>query len=104
MGIVDTSVESALNLTRPLSDGVKRKDGFWIDSEGIPLAVSASDLERHTYCPVSWQLSKAGVSGEGEAIDRGAKTHAEIHQKMVDYKKSEKLIKQIHLLFRRQRT
>ena len=90
MGIEDTSVESALNLTRSISDGTMRDDGFWIDSKGIALPVSASDLERHTYCPVSWQLSKAGVSGEGLAIERGARVHNEIHQRMLDYKKTEK--------------
>ena len=85
----DKSVEGALNLSGPITEGKQRKDGFWTDLKGIPLPVSASDLERHTYCPVSWQLSKAGVSGEGEAIEKGMLAHDQIHEKMQEFKRSE---------------
>ena len=85
----DKSVEGALNLSGPITEGKQRKDGFWTDLKGIPLPVSASDLERHTYCPVSWQLSKAGVSGEGEAIEKGMLAHDQIHEKMQEFKHSE---------------
>lgn len=85
----DKSVESALELSGPIADGKQREDGFWANNDGIPLPVSASDLERHTYCPVSWQLSKAGVSGEGEAIQQGMVAHDLIHKKMQDFKRSE---------------
>ena len=71
----DKSVETALELSGPIADGKQREDGYWVNDGGIPLPVSASDLERHTYCPVSWQLSKAGVSGEGEAIQQGMVAH-----------------------------
>ena len=85
----DKSVEVALELSGPITEGKQRKDGFWTDLKGIPLPVSASDLERHTYCPVSWQLSKAGVSGEGEAIEKGMLAHDQIHEKMQEFKRSE---------------
>ena len=85
----DKSVEVALELSGPITEGKQRKDGFWTDLKGIPLPVSASDLERHTYCPVSWQLSKAGVSGEGEAIEKGMLAHDQIHEKMQEFKHSE---------------
>ena len=85
----DDSVEAALDISGPITEGKRRKDGYWTNLEGIPLPVSASDLERHTYCPVSWQLSKAGVSGEGEAIEKGMRAHDEIHRKMQEFKRSE---------------
>ncbi len=85
----DESVESALDLSGSITKGKRREDGYWTDLQGTILPVSASDLERHTYCPVSWQLSKAGVSGEGEALVQGMLEHDRIHQKMLDYKRSE---------------
>ena len=78
-----------MNFERNLAEGSEREDGFWIDSNGIPLPVSASDLERHAYCPVSWQLSKAGVSGEGEALKRGMLEHDRIHKSMIEFKREE---------------
>ena len=80
---------SGLDLHRPITEGTKREDGHWVDLQGTTLPVSASDLERHTYCPVSWQLSKAGVSGEGEAIKLGMQAHDQIHDKMQEYKQAE---------------
>ena len=69
------SVEVALDLSGAIAEGQRREDGYWANVQGVILPVSASDLERHTYCPVSWQLSKAGVSGEGEALERGMREH-----------------------------
>ena len=83
------SVEVALDLSGAIAQGQRREDGYWENVEGNSLPVSASDLERHTYCPVSWQLSKAGVSGDGEALQKGMREHDRIHKKMVDYKNSE---------------
>ena len=83
------SVEAALDLSGAITQGERREDGYWENVKGEPLPVSASDLERHTYCPVSWQLSKAGVSGEGEALQKGMREHDRIHKKMLDYKNSE---------------
>ena len=45
-------------------------DGFYIDDSGTALPVSASDLERFMYCPLSWQLAKEGASGIGEPLKR----------------------------------
>ena len=83
------SVEVALDLSGAIAQGQRREDGYWENVKGNSLPVSASDLERHTYCPVSWQLSKAGVSGDGEALQKGMREHDRIHKKMVDYKNSE---------------
>jgi CRISPR/Cas system-associated exonuclease Cas4 (RecB family) len=85
----DKSVEAALDLSGPIAEGKRREDGYWANLKGVALPVSASDLERHTYCPVSWQLSKAGVSGEGEAIEKGMIAHDQIHKKMQEFKRSE---------------
>lgn len=68
-----------------LSIATKDDDTIWRDGDGIPLPVSASDLERHAYCPLSWQLAKSGVAGEGEAIERGNRKHDEIHKAMENY-------------------
>lgn len=62
------------------------EDGVWRNSQGVALPVSASDLERHEYCPLSWSLSREGNSGQGEAIAAGIKKHAEIHSQMKDFK------------------
>ena len=83
------SVEIALELSGSIAEGTRREDGYWENLQGMVLPVSASDLERHTYCPVSWQLSKAGVSGEGDALEQGMLSHDRIHKKMVDFKRSE---------------
>ena len=44
-----------------LSSARKSKDGFWRDKSNIALRVSASDIERHSYCPLSWELAKKGT-------------------------------------------
>ncbi|GIR76734.1 MAG: hypothetical protein CM15mP78_14330 [Candidatus Poseidoniales archaeon] len=38
-----------------MPNGTKRGAGDCLDGE--PLPVSASDLERYTYCPLSWHLA-----------------------------------------------
>jgi len=48
------------------------------------LPISASDLERYTYCPMSWHLSREGVGAQGEAVAEGVRRHAEIHSSMED--------------------
>jgi CRISPR-associated exonuclease Cas4 len=57
-------------------------DDVWRDENDEALKLSASDLERHEYCPMSWALSKEGNSGQGAAIEAGIRKHAEIHQQM----------------------
>ena len=65
------------------------EDGFWRDADGAALPVSASDLERHEYCPLSWSLSREGNSGQGESLVAGVKRHAEIHDKMKGFKSTQ---------------
>lgn len=65
---------------------VRDDDGYWRDSNGHALHVSASDLERHGYCPLSWHLSRTGTKGRGEAIEAGLVKHAEIHHNMEGYR------------------
>ena len=88
----EKSVEIALDLSEPIAEGSQREDGYWVNLQGIALPVSASDLERHTYCPLSWQLSKAGVSGDGDALKKGMRAHDQIHEKMQDFKRSEERV------------
>ncbi|MBV18657.1 MAG: hypothetical protein CMA56_02200 [Euryarchaeota archaeon] len=49
---------------------------------GLAMSISASDLERHTYCPMSWHLSREGIGAKGEAVVEGVRRHAEIHSTM----------------------
>jgi CRISPR-associated exonuclease Cas4 len=50
---------------------------FQVDSGDI-LEVSASDVEKFTYCPLSWALSKSGVIGEGTSLTEGIERNEEI--------------------------
>ena len=47
--------------------------------------VSASDVERHTYCPLSWHLSRQGVNASGEGVQKGINKHSEINEQMLEY-------------------
>ena len=69
-----------------ISTAKKSKDGFWRDSNNNLLRVSASDIERHAYCPLSWELAKKGNSGQGEAVELGKTKHAEIHNRVSEFK------------------
>lgn len=60
-------------------------EGYFNDGSGTPLPVSASDLERFMYCPLSWQLAKEGASGIGEAVEEGVEKHKQIHNEMSDF-------------------
>tara|TARA_Y100001980_G_C14556060_1_gene346261 strand:+ start:4471 stop:5952 length:1482 start_codon:yes stop_codon:yes gene_type:complete len=62
--------------------------GIWKDSKGVAISVSASDLERHAYCPLSWKLSKEGFDGKGDAITSGIKKHQKIHEKVENFHNS----------------
>ena len=72
---------------------VESDDGFWRNKEGEALHVSASDLERHAYCPLSWSLARDGKTGRGEAISAGREKHAEIHQKVSGFKQKQNELK-----------
>ena len=65
-------------------EGRKTKDGFWVDLEGKPIHVSASDVERFVYCPMSWRLSQEGVSAKGEEVRRGIEEHERLHMMIVE--------------------
>ena len=63
------------------------ENGIWRTSDGNALHVSASDMERHAYCPLSWQLSRRGVAGVGHAVEEGVRKHNQINQLMKKYDK-----------------
>lgn len=67
-------------------DAERDEEGRWRLPDGEPLPVSASDLERYTYCPLSWHLAATGVAGESEAIEKGKKQHQAIHSSMMAFK------------------
>ena len=71
-----------------LIDAMEGDDGIWRDSGGEALHVSASDLEKHVYCPLSWHLSRKGVQGEGNAVKKGIEAHEKIHDQMATYEKA----------------
>ena len=64
-------------------------DGFWRKKSGESLHVSASDLERHAYCPLSWSLARSGKVGKGEAVSAGRVAHTKIHTKISQYKEKQ---------------
>lgn len=84
-GSAASNGEEKPNSEKKLFVASKSDDGFWRDSDGVALPVSASDLERHAYCPLSWQLALSGVKGEGDAIELGKRRHKEIEAAMRDY-------------------
>ncbi len=86
-------VSSLLLSQIDLSKAKKHKDGFWRLPNDSALRVSASDIERHSYCPLSWELSKKGKSGQGEAVELGKAKHAEIHQRVSEFKSKQILFK-----------
>ena len=53
--------------------------GYWRNEGGEMLPVSASDLERFTYCPLSWYLASQGHHGKSDEIDAGVTAHEAIH-------------------------
>ena len=67
-------------------EATKGEDGRWQTAKGKPLPVSASDLERFTYCPMSWHLAATGTSGKSSAIEQGIQKHQSIHESMMDFK------------------
>ena len=40
--------------------------------------ISASEMERYGYCPLSWYLDSKGVDAEGKEVDSGLEKHKEI--------------------------
>ena len=81
MGLIEQGTKSSSEVK-----GIRSDDGYWRDSDGHALHVSASDLERHGYCPLSWHLSRTGTKGKGDAIEAGLVKHTEIHDNMEGYR------------------
>ena len=79
--------EGRLNGSPPTHpDAEQDRDGRWRLPDGTPLPVSASDLERYTYCPMSWYLAAQGISGQSQAIEKGLEQHQAIHESMMSLK------------------
>lgn len=76
------------NMGADFSDAKLGPEGYYIDDSETPLSVSASDLERFMYCPLSWQLAKEGASGVGEAVEKGVEKHKEIHKDMNEFQEA----------------
>jgi CRISPR-associated exonuclease Cas4 len=76
------------NMGVDFSDAKIGPEGYYLDNSEKPLPVSASDLERFMYCPLSWQLAKEGASGKGEAVEGGVEKHKEIHHEMNDFQEA----------------
>ena len=68
-----------------MNEAKQDENGFWKDAEGMAISVSASDLERHAYCPLSWKLAKEGHDGKGDAISAGIDKHQKIHDKIESF-------------------
>lgn len=75
------------------------EDGVWRLTNGEALRVSASDLERHEYCPLSWSLARAGKSGQGEAIVAGMEKHAIIHDQVTDYQEKHSKLRRAMIIW-----
>jgi CRISPR-associated exonuclease Cas4 len=76
------------NMGVDFSDAKIGPAGYYLDNTETPLPVSASDLERFMYCPLSWKLAKEGASGKGDAVEGGVEKHKEIHDKMNDFQEA----------------
>jgi CRISPR-associated exonuclease Cas4 len=76
------------NMGVDFSDAKIGPEGYYLDNSEKPLPVSASDLERFMYCPLSWQLAKEGASGKGDAVEGGVEKHKEIHHEMNDFQEA----------------
>ena len=76
------------NMGVDFSDAKIGPAGYYLDDSEAPLPVSASDLERFIYCPLSWQLAKEGATGKGEAVEGGVEKHKEIHDEMNDFQEA----------------
>ena len=76
------------NMGVDFSDAKIGPAGYYLDDSEAPLPVSANDLERFMYCPLSWQLAKEGATGKGEAVEGGVEKHKEIHDEMNDFQEA----------------
>jgi CRISPR-associated exonuclease Cas4 len=47
---------------------------------------SAAEVERFTYCPLSWALARGGIAAQDEAAGRGTVAHAAVGQKVARWR------------------
>jgi len=75
---VKTWGDACLGVVYQLSEAFPNEAGYFQTESGDMLEVSASDVEKFTYCPLSWALSKSGVIGEGTSLAQGVERNEEI--------------------------
>ena len=46
--------------------------------------ISASEMERYGYCPLSWYLDLKGIEAEGDEVNTGVEKHKEIGKSLRD--------------------
>ena len=73
-----TRGDACLGVVYQLSEAFPNEVGYFQTESGDMLEVSASDVEKFTYCPLSWALSKSGVIGEGTSLAQGVERNEEI--------------------------
>lgn len=81
-------------------DAKQDDDGVWRDADGRPLRVSASDLERFTYCPMSWHLAATGTKGKSAEIEQGIQDHQAIHASITELQTHQLRVRRNLLIWR----
>lgn len=51
------------------------------------MSYSAAEVERYSYCPLSWQLARGGQEGVGEATQQGELAHAAMGSRVATWRK-----------------
>ena len=51
--------------------------------------ISASEMERYGYCPLSWYLDLKGIEAEGDEVNTGVEKHKEIGNSLKDLLREE---------------
>jgi len=59
------------------------------------VVLSASDIERYCYCPLSWWLEHKNVPAEGEDVVEGERKHKDLSEDLDHIKTGEKEIKKL---------
>ena len=77
-------MEATNKLRGPIKQGTEGPEGFWFNPEGKILNVSASEIERYVYCPMSWRLENEGFSAKGKEVERGIEKHEQMHKIIVE--------------------
>lgn len=55
--------------------------------------ISASEIERFIYCPLSWWLERGGADGAGKELDEGVKKHAILSERVNTIMNKERAIR-----------